>query len=309
MGWTDLFGDRPVVVDGGLSTQLTEQGADIAGPLWTGRALLAEPDTVRDAHAAFVVAGADVIITSSYQLSRRGFEAAGHTAEEADRALAASTRVASEAVASVPGSPALVAASVGPYGAILHDGSEYRGGYGLSRAHLVAFHRERLDVLLASAPDLLAVETIPDVEEAVALVAVLAEVPDVPAWLSFSARDGAHTAAGQPIEEAAAVAASIPSVVAVGINCTDPRFVAELVGRMRGSVDLPVVVYPNAGGEWDAATERWAGAYAEPGITPDGPHAGFPEAVVRSWREAGAIAVGGCCGTDARTVAALAATR
>ena len=307
--WTDLFGDGPVVVDGGLSTQLVGQGADIAGPLWTGRALLDRPGTVRDAHAAFVRAGADVVISASYQVSRRGFEAVGLTAADADRALVASTRAARDAVASVPGARTLVAASVGPYGAILHDGSEYRGGYGLARADLAAFHRERLAVLVATEPDLLAIETIPDVEEALALADALADTADVPAWLVFSAADGERTCAGQPIEEAALVAASAPGVVAVGVNCTDPRHVAELVGRMRAVVDLPVVVYPNAGGAWDAETETWTGAYAEPGVTPSGPHEAFPEAVVRSWRDAGAVAVGGCCGTDARTVAALSATR
>ena len=269
--WTDVFDDRPIVLDGGLSTQLTAQGADISGSLWTGRALLEQPGAVRAAHAAFVSAGADVVITASYQLSRSGFEAAGLTGDDADRALTASTRVAREAVASVPGSRTLVAASVGPYGATLHDGSEYRGRYGLSRAALADFHRERLDVLVASAPDLLAVETIPD---------------------------GARTCAGQPIEEAAAAVADVGSVVAVGVNCTDPRYVEELVGRLRSASGLSVVAYPNAGGTWDAVTERWAGETAEP-------EGALAAAVVQSWRAAGASAVGGCCGTDARTVAAL----
>lgn len=296
--WTDLFDDRPIVLDGGLSTQLTAQGADISGSLWTGRALLEQPGAVRAAHAAFVRAGADVVITASYQLSRSGFEAAGLTGDDADRALTASTRVAREAVASVPGSRTLVAASVGPYGATLHDGSEYRGRYGLSRAALADFHRERLDVLVASAPDLLAVETIPDVDEAAALAVVLAEHPDLPAWVSFSATDGARTCAGQPIEEAAAAVADVGSVVAVGVNCTDPRYVEELVGRLRSASGLSVVAYPNAGGTWDAVTERWAGETAEP-------EGALASAVVQSWRAAGASAVGGCCGTDARTVAAL----
>lgn len=300
--WTDLFGAGEVVLDGGLSTQLTAQGADISGSLWTGRALLERPEQVRDAHAAFVAAGADVVITASYQLSRSGFERVGLTAADADQALTVGTRIAREAVASVPGAPTLVAASVGPFGATLHDGSEYRGRYGVSREELARFHRERLAVLVATEPDLLAVETIPDVDEAMALADALADIPDVPAWLSFSAVDGGHTCAGQPIEDAVAVAASIPSVVAVGINCTDPRFVAELVARMRAVGDLPVVVYPNAGGAWDAATERWTGAYAEPDVA-------FPDAVVGTWRSAGAVAVGGCCGTDARTVAALVSAR
>ncbi len=292
--WTDLFGAAPVVLDGGLSTQLERRGQDISGPLWTGQALLTDPGAVTGAHADYVRAGADVIISASYQISRAGFDRAGLGRDAADAALAASTAAARQAVA---GSDARVAASVGPYGAILHDGSEYRGRYGLTRQALVDFHRERLDVLAATSPDLLAVETIPDVDEADALVEVLADHPDLPAWMCFSAGDDERTCAGQRIEEAVAAAMAAPSVVAVGINCTDPRHIAGLVGRMRAVSELPIVVYPNAGGAWDPADGQWHEA---------GP-AGFPSEIVEAWRLAGATAIGGCCGTDDRTITALAA--
>ena len=299
-GWTDLVGTGPLVVDGGLSTQLAALGEDVSGILWTGRVLLDNPAAVQRAHADFVTAGAGVIITGSYQVSRWGFQQAGMTAGDADAALRASTVAAREAVAAVPGAEALVAASVGPYGAILHDGSEYRGRYGLSHRELVDFHRERLDVLASTSPDLLAIETIPDTDEAAALVEVLADHPDLPAWISFSAVDDAHVCAGQSIEEAVAVAAAAPSVVAVGINCTDPRFVGGLVARIRAVSGLPIVVYPNAGGEWDATDGQWHGSGADDG-------AAFPDAVVRGWLDAGATAVGGCCGTDARSISRVAA--
>ena len=294
------FGDGPVVIDGGLSTQLEVLGEDVSGVLWTGRALLDNPAAVTRAHADFVSAGADVIITASYQVSRAGFVRAGLSADDADAALRASTRVARAAAGSVPGRRARVAASVGPYGAILHDGSEYSGRYGLSRADLVAFHRARLDVLAGTEPDLLAIETIPDVDEVLAIVDVLGEFPGLPAWMSFSAIDGGHTCAGQPIEEAVAVAASSPSVIAVGINCTDPRHVAELVHRARATADLPVVVYPNAGGQWDAADGLWHGTdRADPELA-------FPAPAVQAWSEAGAVAIGGCCGTDAPAIRRIA---
>jgi homocysteine S-methyltransferase len=297
--WDDLFGAAPVVVDGGLSTQLAVLGEDTSGILWTGRVLLENPDAVRRAHADFVAAGAGVVITASYQVSRWGFEQAGMSGADADAALRASTWAARAAVAEVPGATARVAASVGPYGAILHDGSEYRGRYGRTHGQLVDFHRERLDILAATGPDLLAIETIPDVDEAAALLEVLADHPGIPAWLSFSAMDGERTCAGQPIEEAVAVAASGPSVAAVGINCTDPRHVLALVERMRAATALPIVVYPNAGGEWDASDGEWHGTTADGG-------AAFPDAVVRGWIDAGATAVGGCCGTDARSISRVA---
>jgi homocysteine S-methyltransferase len=293
--WADLFGTAPVVIDGGLSTQLEAQGQDISGSLWTGRALLADPGAVTRAHAAYVAAGADVVITSSYQLSRRGFVESGLTVTEADAALRASTDVARSAVA---GSGARVAASVGPYGAILHDGSEYRGRYGRTRQQLADFHRERLDVLVATAPDLLAVETLPDVDEAEALADVLADHPDLPAWMSFSCIDEAHVCAGQSIEEAVSVATSIPTMAAVGVNCTDPRFVTGLIARIRAMTDLPIVVYPNAGGSWDAATGEWHDAVVAGGV--------FSADLVDAWRAAGATAIGGCCGTDARAISAIA---
>lgn len=293
--WTELFGSDSVVVDGGLSTQLTALGQDTSGLLWTGRVLLENPSAVTRAHADYVEAGADVVITASYQLSRWGFEQAGLTADEAEEALRASTRAAREAVA---GTGVRVAASVGPYGAVLHDGSEYRGRYGRTHAELVSFHRERLDVLATTEPDLLAVETIPDVVEAIALLEVLADHPDLGAWMTFSAADDRTTCAGQPIEEAVAVAVSSPSVIGVGINCTDPAHVPGLVARMRAATDLPIVVYPNLGGEWHADDGLWHGV--------DGPLSGFPAADVDAWRAAGATAIGGCCGTDARAISAVA---
>jgi len=294
--WRDLFGADPVVVDGGLSTQLTRLGQDTSGTLWTGHALLENPAAVTRAHADYVAAGADVIITASYQLSRWGFEHAGMDRQNADAALRASTRVARDAVQGADG--VRVAASVGPYGAILHDGSEYRGHYGLTRRQLVDFHRERLDVLVATEPDLLAIETIPDVEEAEALTEVLADHPDLPAWMSFSAVDGAHVCAGQRVEEAVAVATSASSVIAVGINCTDPRHITPLVTRMRSVTALPVVVYPNAGGQWDPADGQWHGD-ADPAQA-------FPDGAVQDWVANGVRAVGGCCGTDDRAIRRVA---
>lgn len=296
--WADLFGTQAVLVDGGLSTQLTRLGQDISGNLWTGRALLADPSAVVRAHADYIDAGADVVITASYQISRQGFVEAGLTERDADAAMIASVAAArSAAVAS--DRTVRVAASVGPYGAILHDGSEYRGNYGRSRQQLTDFHRERLDVLLETQPDLLAIETIPDVREAEALSDVLADVP-MPAWLTFSAADGSHTCAGQAIEEAVAVAESIPSVVATGINCTDPSAVSELVQRMRATTDLPIVIYPNAGGTWDPLDGEWHGGEVVDVA------AAFPGELIRLWQSLGATAIGGCCGTDATTIRAIA---
>ncbi len=291
--WESLFGEDPIVIDGGLSTQLQLLGQDIDGELWTGRALLEDPSAVTRAHADFIRAGADVVITASYQVARQGFVEAGMTREDADEALTSSV---SAARAASHGTDARVAASVGPFGAILHDGSEYRGNYGLSRADLTAFHRERIEVLVAARPDLLAVETIPDALEAEALAEVLGEFDDIPAWMSFSTADGERLWAGQSIEDAVRIATRAPNVMAVGVNCTDPRNVSDLIGRICAVTDLPVVVYPNAGGAWDAGTGEWRGHDESP----------FVPVGVRSWLSSGARAIGGCCGTDDRTIRRIA---
>jgi homocysteine S-methyltransferase len=276
------------IIDGGMSTQLESMGHDISGNLWTARALFESPEAIVDAHRAFAEAGADVLITASYQVSRQGFIEAGLTAQQADDSLVRSVELARQA-----SETAKVAGSVGPYGAILHDGSEYRGNYGLTREQLADFHRERIAVLAGAKPDYLAIETIPDVLEVQALADAL-EGNVIPAWITFSAKDGAHTCAGQPIEDAVRAAESIPGISRVGINCTDPVFVPELIDRIRVTTALPVIVYPNAGGTWDAATGLWNG------VTIDDIARNAVE-----WVEHGATWVGGCCGTDASAIAAI----
>ena len=278
---------EPLLIDGGLSTQLESMGHDLHDPLWTARTLIERPDDITAAHRAFIAAGAGIVISASYQVSRRGFLAAGLTEADADRALWASVDAARAA------GDALVAASVGPFGAIAHDGGEYRGNYGLSREELGAFHVERLRVLEAARPDLLAIETIPDADEAQAIVDVLGE--DLPAWFSFTTADGVHVRAGQRLEDAVGIVAGHPAVQAVGINCSEPTVVGDAIARIRAVTDLPIVVYPNAGGTWDPATGTW-----------HGPTTPVDEAV-RSWVAAGAGIVGGCCGTSAVDIAAMAA--
>lgn len=298
----EVLASGPWAVDGGLATELEARGYDLSGTLWSARVLEADPDAVRAVHAAYFRAAAVVGTSASYQVSRSGYERNGLTAAQAGAALTRSVRLVREAAEVVRAegvtTPLLVAASVGPYGATLHDGSEYRGRYGLSRARLAAFHRERLDVLAAAGPDLLAVETIPDLAEAEALVEVLADHPDLPAWLSYSCADGATTCAGQPYADAVAVAVSAPTVLAVGVNCTKPEHVAGLLAAGElARAGRPYVVYPNAGRVWDGAASEWNG---------DGTDR-LPAAAVRDWVARGARLVGGCCGLGPAAVREIAA--
>ena len=283
-----------MILDGGLSTQLELGGADLENTLWSASVLLDNPGAILAAHRAFVEAGADVLITASYQVSFEGFAARGLDAATAEAALRASVRIAREAAAEA-GREVLVAASVGPYGAILADGSEYRGHYGLTHAELVAFHRRRIEILLEAEPDLLAIETIPSIAEAKALVEVLAGFPGARAWFAFTCVDGATIADGTPFAESVALVASSPQVIAVGVNCTSPEFVEELIEVARGVTSKPVVVYPNRGGGWDPGTKHWHGVEGADLLD-----------LAPAWRAAGASLIGGCCGTDAADIESLA---
>ncbi|WP_313896097.1 homocysteine S-methyltransferase [Streptomyces sp. YIM 98790] len=294
-GFAEALRAGVLVLDGGLSNQLQAQGCELSGDLWSARLLADDPGRVRDAHAAYVRAGAQVLITASYQASREGFARRGIGAAAADRLLARSVALAREAAerAGRPGRRVWVAGSVGPYGAVLADGSEYRGRYGLDGAALTAFHRPRIEALAAAGPDVLALETVPDADEAEALLAA-AEGCGLPVWLSYTVAAG-RTRAGQPLDLAFSVAAGRDQVVAVGVNCCDPGEVTEAVRRAVAVTGKPAVAYPNSGEVWDPAAGRWRGPSR------------FAAAPVARWTAAGARLVGGCCRVGPAQIAALAA--
>ncbi|MFI7383871.1 homocysteine S-methyltransferase [Streptomyces sp. NPDC049813] len=286
---------RALVLDGGLSNQLEAAGHDLGDALWSARLLAEEPEAVTAAHLAYFEAGAEVAITASYQATFEGFAAKGFSRDRTAELLALSVELARTAARrAAVRRPLWVAASVGPYGAMLADGSEYRGRYGLSVAALERFHRPRIEALAAAGPDVLALETVPDADEARALLRAVRGA-GVPAWLSFSAA-GRRTRAGQPLEEAFALAADAEEVVAVGVNCCAPQdvpYAVETAARVTGK---PVVVYPNSGEEWDAAARAWRG---RPTFTPD---------QVARWHRAGAALIGGCCRVGPATVRDIAVT-
>jgi homocysteine S-methyltransferase len=282
-----------LVLDGGLSNQLADQGCDLDDPLWSARLLADAPEQVEAAHAAYARAGAQVLTTASYQATYEGFARRGIGRARTTALLRRSVELARRAAAA--GSGVRVAASVGPYGAMLADGSEYRGRYGLSVRELTAFHRPRIEALAEAGPDVLALETVPDVAEAEAMLKA-AEGCGVPVWLSYTVA-GDRTRAGQPLAEAFAVAAGREDVVAVGVNCCSPLdadAAVPLAARISGK---PVVVYPNSGEGWDPAARAWTGPAAEP--------VGLAGHALR-WREEGARLIGGCCRVGPPAIAAVA---
>ncbi|MFZ3567444.1 homocysteine S-methyltransferase [Streptomyces sp. BH097] len=289
--FTGAVASGALVLDGGLSNQLEAAGHDLSDELWSARLLAEEPEAIVAAHRAYYEAGADVAITASYQATFEGFARRGIGRGRAGELIASSVGLAREAATGFD-RPLWVAASAGPYGAMLADGSEYRGRYGLSEEELYAFHRPRLEVLAGAGPDAFALETVPDADEARALVRAVRGL-GVPAWLSYSV-DGVLTRAGQPLEEAFAVAADAEEVVAVGVNCCAPGDVAGAVRIAARVTGKPVVVYPNSGEEWDAEARAWAG------------RATFAPDQVAAWRDAGARLIGGCCRVGPEAVAGIA---
>ena len=286
---SSLLREPFTLIDGGLSTVLEEMGERPSGLLWTAAALVDRPQVITDAHRLYVAAGADVVITSSYQASEAGFMAVGLSAADARRVLASTTAVARAAA------PAVVACSVGPFGACLGDGSEYHGRYAASWDDVRAFHRARLQVLTDTGPDVYAIETIPSLAEAEIVVDELRALTDAPAWLTFTCADDVHTCSGEIFADAVAVVA--PALTAVGVNCTAPGFVEPLLRSL--TVDLPLVAYPNHGARWDGDHKCWLGPTGGAEIPSHLP----------AWLAAGARLIGGCCGVGTVGIAAVAALR
>lgn len=285
--------DTVLISDGGLATELEARGLDLSDPLWSARALIDAPDQIVAAHEAFYRAGAAIATTASYQASFDGFAARGIGRHDAARLLGRSVELAATARERAGATGRWVAASIGPYGAALADGSEYRGRYGLSVTRLRQWHEPRMEILAGAGADVLAIETVPDTDEAEALVDLVGCF-DVPAWLSYTI-EGTATRAGQPLAEAFAIAASAPQIVAVGVNCCAPGDVSPAIAIAREVTGKPVIVYPNSGEAWDAATRSWVGPPR------------FSPAAARQWVTQGARVVGGCCRVGPGSIAAVTA--
>jgi homocysteine S-methyltransferase len=282
-----IAGRGSVVLDGGLATELESRGADLRDPLWSAKLLIENPSLIHDVHLAYFDAGADVVISASYQASFIGFAERGIQHDEGEDLMRLSVMLAREARDAAGADGRLVAASVGPYGAVLGNGAEYTGDYGRTIEELLDFHLPRMQVLAEAGADVLAIETIPSILEAEALVRALAETPEARAWMSFSCRDGDRICDGTPFEQAVRTASSSPQVVAVGANCTAPHDITSLIEIASTTSELPIIVYPNRGAFWDAVRHSWVD-----------PPRQDPRPTLRplEWAEHGARLIGGCCG-------------
>ena len=297
---------QPVVIlDGAFSTELERRGCDLNDPLWSAKILMENPEEIAAVHRDYFDAGADCVITASYQATFEGFMRRGLSEEEAGELITSSVTLARKARDEfwaerrnrINRMRPLVAASVGPYGAYLADGSEYRGDYCLDEEALMRFHKKRLETLLAAGPDILACETIPCLVEAKAIVRLLEQHPGMYGWISFSAKDGAHINNGERIEDCARWLDDHEQVAAIGINCTAPEYIESLVERIGGQTDKPIIVYPNGGQHYDAVQKIWHSISSE--------ELAYEQRSLL-WFQKGAQIIGGCCKTtpdDIRKIA------
>ena len=304
----NILKSQPVLIlDGALATELERRGCDLNDPLWSAKILMENPDLISAVHGDYYNAGADCVITASYQATFEGLIKKGLSEKEAAELIASSVTLAREVRDAFWAEEKnrfnrlrpLVAASVGPYGAYLADGSEYRGDYGLDEDTLMEFHKKRLETLVAAGPDLLACETIPCLVEAKAMVRLLEQNSGVYAWISFSAKNGTQISNGERIEDCARWLDEHEQVAAVGVNCTAPEHIELLIKNIRKETNKPIIVYPNGGGfQYDAVEKKWEGR-----VVAD------LEYGKRSllWYNKGASLIGGCCKTTPADISKIAA--
>jgi homocysteine S-methyltransferase len=283
------------IIDGALATELERRGCDLNDALWSAKVLMEQPELIRQVHLDYFNAGADFAITASYQATVEGFARRGLNKEEALGLMNKSVQIAQSARDEfwldennhISRARPLIAGSVGPYGAFLADGSEYRGDYKLTEDELIDFHRPRVEALIAAGADILACETIPCLIEAQALVKLIAEFPNISAWFCFSAKDDEHICNGEKIADCAAWLDQFPQVAAIGINCTSPLYVPSLIREIKKNTNKPIIVYPNSGEVYDPLTNTWHGETSCDAF-------GLQS---KAWYENGATIIGGCCRT------------
>ncbi|MFS0779801.1 homocysteine S-methyltransferase [Neobacillus sp. 3P2-tot-E-2] len=292
-----------MIIDGAMATELENYGCNLNDRLWSAKILMENPELIKQVHLDYFKAGADCAITASYQATIEGYEERGLSEKEAADLIKKSVQLAINArdefwdnTENRKNRPKpIVAASVGPYGAVLADGSEYRGDYVLNEDELVSFHRERIRILVEAGADILACETIPCLIEAKAITRVIREFPEIYAWISFSAKDELHISNGEKMSDCVMWLEGEKQIAAIGINCSSPDFIDSLIKEIKGKTSKPIIVYPNSGEEYDATNKKWNEGASSKQFT----------MCTQRWYEEGAKIIGGCCRTKPEDIKAI----
>lgn len=295
-----------VVLDGGLATELENRGHDLNHPLWSARLLINDPEEITAVHRSYLEAGADCLISSSYQASISGLISEGFSENSAKNLIKKTIELACDARDQFLDSNGskdrfrpLIAASIGPYGAYLANGAEYRGDYEINSELLKEFHRSRWEILANTPADLFACETIPSIREAEVLSSLLLDTPEIQAWMSFSCKDDSYISDGTRIEECVYLLEENPQILAIGINCTAPRYIFALINKIiRSKTTKMIIVYPNSGEQFDPELKVWSGIQSTSEFSQ----------LATKWYKAGARMIGGCCRTGPEHISAIKKT-
>ncbi|MBT1137553.1 homocysteine S-methyltransferase [Lactiplantibacillus argentoratensis] len=294
---TEQLNRGPVVSDGAMATELEKRGVATNSALWSATAMLDHPDAIQAVHQSYLDAGAKIMTTNTYQANVPTFEQAGIAAAQARQLIQQAVTIAHTARDASHVTNAVIAGSIGPYGAYLADGSEYTGAYQLTPSAYQDFHRERLALIMAAGVDVLALETMPRLDEVQALVQLITTTwPQQPYWVSFSIKDPQTLCDGTSLAAAAKWVAAQPNVVAVGVNCTTLENIAPALTTLKAAVAVPLIVYPNSGDQYDPVTKTWQATHLSHQFA----------SFVPRWLAAGARIIGGCCRTTPKDIATVA---
>lgn len=294
---TEQLNRGPVVSDGAMATELEKRGVATNSALWSATAMLDHPDAIQAVHQSYLDAGAKIMTTNTYQANVPAFEQAGIAAAQARQLIQQAVTIAHTARDASHVTDAVIAGSIGPYGAYLADGSEYTGAYQLTPSAYQDFHRERLALIMAAGVDVLALETMPRLDEVQALVQLITTTwTQQSYWVSFSIKDPQTLCDGTSLAVAAKWVAAQPNVVAVGVNCTTLENIAPALTTLKAAVAVPLIVYPNSGDQYDPVTKTWQETHLSHQFA----------SFVPQWLAAGARIIGGCCRTTPKDIATVA---
>eukprot|EP01038_Epipyxis_sp_PR26KG_P005628 gene5628-7772_t len=302
-----------LILDGALGSEVKYRNPSSMDPyLWSAGALIDDISTINGIHLDYIQQGADIITTSSYQISYESFQRfRGYSISQTNKYLLDSINVAHSAktrACDLVEKSIFVASSIGCYGAHLADGSEYHGEYGKSLSYLMNWHEQKLNYVALQNPNIIACETIPCKMEAIALTKLIANSSSqFCSWISLACKSETLLNSGESIEDTLrAIEDDVEyqlekengnfDKLMIGVNCTDPIYVEEIINLMKENIKSTrvLVAYPNRGCVWNDESKSYV---EESGFSDDQ----FAECA-KCWLDAGARIIGGCCCTTPLTI-------
>jgi S-methylmethionine-dependent homocysteine/selenocysteine methylase len=274
-----------IILDSAMGTELESRGVDISLPLWSAKALIDNPDTVRQIHIDNIDAGADIITTNTFRTQRRTFEKANFSYQGLDYAGTARTltetavEIAKDAVM-ITRDDVIIAGSIAP----LEDC--YRPDLVPDTDTLCSEHYENVTNLTDAGADILLPETMNSVRE---ISAILNQIHKTGKeyMISMICRNSDELLSGEKIKDAVNIIDKF-SPSAVMVNCIHPSLGENILKTLKSLTGVPLGIYANVG---EAAHEK--NTRFETDFTP----LQYYNFAVK-WKALGAVIIGGCCGTS-----------